>query len=424
MSIAATHFGAALAPPPDAAYTGLPPQGFQPRAPYQVIVCAMPPAAPAGAAAAAAAARGTRPCANEYASRIQQGPQQMVEVAAAAAGGGGGVQQQRSVSPRSHDQFPGAWTQHSAAQHDGSHSPPAAAGGTASPGCYSGAAGGDAPFALHTSQQQMQMLNDYGHDRRHAWTGAAAGAAPQYASYAPPPPHACHGPARPAAAAAMPVPESFARSSNGSGGGGAAADGRHAAVSADNSGSGSGDDSDSSGSGAAAAAAAGAAAPPPPPRRQRDSTLRRAGWGGGWEGGGDGSVGVPLLRTCFHLPIVDAAHKLGMCVTALKKICRQHGIKRWPFRQVQSLQKTIESLQVASQQPHLSDFDRKRYDTQIQLAAALQVTQGSLLALLQSPHGTAVPPQFAAGESPPPPVADTSDDNNNQQHRQQQQQRR
>ncbi|CAL6306190.1 unnamed protein product [Bathycoccus prasinos] len=33
----------------------------------------------------------------------------------------------------------------------------------------------------------------------------------------------------------------------------------------------------------------------------------------------------------------DAAKELGMGVTALKKKCRKFGVKRWPYRQIKSL---------------------------------------------------------------------------------------
>ena len=40
------------------------------------------------------------------------------------------------------------------------------------------------------------------------------------------------------------------------------------------------------------------------------------------------------LSTYFHLPEKEVAKKLGMCLTSLKKICRQNGINRWPYRKV------------------------------------------------------------------------------------------
>lgn len=51
------------------------------------------------------------------------------------------------------------------------------------------------------------------------------------------------------------------------------------------------------------------------------------------------------LVRCFHLPINSAALKLGVCVTALKKQCRKHGILRWPHRKLKSLDKLKEKLE-------------------------------------------------------------------------------
>lgn len=43
---------------------------------------------------------------------------------------------------------------------------------------------------------------------------------------------------------------------------------------------------------------------------------------------------ISLLATCFHITIDQAANRLGICPTGLKKICRKHGITRWPYRKV------------------------------------------------------------------------------------------
>ena len=41
------------------------------------------------------------------------------------------------------------------------------------------------------------------------------------------------------------------------------------------------------------------------------------------------------LSTRFDKPLSDVAVELGVCMTFIKKACRKHGIKRWPFRKVQ-----------------------------------------------------------------------------------------
>ncbi|XP_002975726.2 uncharacterized protein LOC9630378 [Selaginella moellendorffii] len=51
------------------------------------------------------------------------------------------------------------------------------------------------------------------------------------------------------------------------------------------------------------------------------------------------------LSAYFHLSIVDAAKKLGVSQTTLKKACRKFGLKRWPGRKVRSLESTIHGLE-------------------------------------------------------------------------------
>mgnify|MGYP006140662305 CR=1 FL=1 len=49
-----------------------------------------------------------------------------------------------------------------------------------------------------------------------------------------------------------------------------------------------------------------------------------------------------------HPPALVAA-ALGVCTTVLKKVCRRHGIRRWPQRKLQSLNKLISNLHHAMQ---------------------------------------------------------------------------
>mmetsp|Transcript_46614 Transcript_46614/g.72968 ORF Transcript_46614/g.72968 Transcript_46614/m.72968 type:complete len:296 (+) Transcript_46614:204-1091(+) len=47
-------------------------------------------------------------------------------------------------------------------------------------------------------------------------------------------------------------------------------------------------------------------------------------------------ITLDILKSCFHLPMPTASAKLGICTTAIKKLCRKFGIKKWPYRTLMS----------------------------------------------------------------------------------------
>lgn len=49
-----------------------------------------------------------------------------------------------------------------------------------------------------------------------------------------------------------------------------------------------------------------------------------------------------ILPTLYHLTIKDAAKELGICETAMKKLCRENGIMRWPHRRYKAIQNLME----------------------------------------------------------------------------------
>jgi len=57
------------------------------------------------------------------------------------------------------------------------------------------------------------------------------------------------------------------------------------------------------------------------------------------------------LSQYFHLPEKVVAKKLGVCLTSLKKLCRQHGIHRWPYRKLKSIEKKISKLETSLSNP-------------------------------------------------------------------------
>lgn len=51
-----------------------------------------------------------------------------------------------------------------------------------------------------------------------------------------------------------------------------------------------------------------------------------------------------MLETHFDLPINEASEELGVSTTIVKRLCRKFGIKRWPYRQINAINKSIGML--------------------------------------------------------------------------------
>lgn len=58
-----------------------------------------------------------------------------------------------------------------------------------------------------------------------------------------------------------------------------------------------------------------------------------------------GGTDILQLAPYFYYPINEAAKLLKICPTVLKKICRKHGLRRWPHRKLQSIERAIEKYQ-------------------------------------------------------------------------------
>ena len=77
------------------------------------------------------------------------------------------------------------------------------------------------------------------------------------------------------------------------------------------------------------------------------------------------NIKIDDLRSYFHLPIVEVAKQLGICTTLLKRVCRTNKIKKWPYRQIRSIAKSIQSLEMASMNGLSPESERDKSQEQI-----------------------------------------------------------
>jgi len=95
------------------------------------------------------------------------------------------------------------------------------------------------------------------------------------------------------------------------------------------------------------------------------------------------------LQPCFGMPLVHAAKKLGICATALKKVCRKLGIHKWPYKELKP------TLALPRQVNAGCD-----YSSAVQEGNALSVSSFFLPSMHAAVRSTKFAPQVARGETP------------------------
>jgi len=80
-----------------------------------------------------------------------------------------------------------------------------------------------------------------------------------------------------------------------------------------------------------------------------------------------GRTHIAEIAQYFHKPINVAARNLNVCATVLKKICRQHGLKRWPSRRLLSLQKQIRITEKELKSKSVDNMTKRRVEVEKRL---------------------------------------------------------
>lgn len=106
-----------------------------------------------------------------------------------------------------------------------------------------------------------------------------------------------------------------------------------------------------------------------------------------------------VLFEAFNYPFLEACEKLRIGSTALKRLCREKGIKRWPYRRLAHQRQLNEYMQLEKANPEKNEVNKPSGINQTSSSAqagpstsctSCTVTTEDFHSLLSNPHSTTV----------------------------------